>query len=227
MNILILQPKLEKGIVQLENELRNNPSVDIVIFPEGYLNENVGQACKLAESTNTIFIGGYRRLNESPKDRAIIINRKGEIVLDRIKYSPTSFILEESLRVGLILCDELVIQGVKSNDVAGIDLIVHPIGVGMFSKAQFDEWITAAAAIAIKNKTMIIGTSHADGSFGNTGVSIPITYCINKDGGIVFISENDVRARILNFKTKEYCFPMEIRELKSNEDYPMDKTRDH
>ena len=50
---------------------------------------------------------------------------------------------------------------------------------------------------------MVIGTSHADGSFGGTGISIPIAYCIDKDGSVVFISENDVRARILNFETKE------------------------
>ncbi|TJY37659.1 hypothetical protein E5161_20545 [Cohnella pontilimi] len=29
MKLLIIQPKLEKNIVQLENELRNNPSADV------------------------------------------------------------------------------------------------------------------------------------------------------------------------------------------------------
>ncbi|SUA97686.1 Uncharacterised protein [Paenibacillus thiaminolyticus] len=28
------------------------------------------------------------------------------------------------------------------------DLIVHPIGVGMFSQAQFDEWVEKARQIA-------------------------------------------------------------------------------
>jgi hypothetical protein len=125
MKLLILQPNFEKNIVQLESELRNNPSADVVIFPEGYLNENVEQACILAKKYNKILIGGHRRLNDSPKDRAIIINRSGDIVLDRIKYSQTTSTMVEGLKIGHILCDELVIQGVKNEEFSGIDLIVH------------------------------------------------------------------------------------------------------
>lgn len=209
MNILIIQPKLEKTIDQLKAELEKNPSVDIVIFPEGYLNENVEEACALARKHNTILIGGYRRLNDNPKDRAIIINRQGEIILDRIKYSSTAFITEEGLKMGHILCDELIVQGIKvekENLDREIDLIIHPIGVGMFSKAQFEEWITEAQKIAIAHKTMIIGTSHADGSYRNSSISIPIAYCIDSDGSTVFISENDVRTRIFNMNTKNILF---------------------
>ncbi|QGM31308.1 hypothetical protein GI482_13325 [Bacillus sp. N3536] len=203
MKLLINQPKLEKHIEQLEAELKNNPDVDVVIFPEGYLNENVKKACDLAKRYNTILIGGHKRLQERPKDRVIVINRRGEIILDRVKYSTTSFLVVEGLKIGHILCDELIVQGIKGEEYNDVDLIVHPIGVGMFSNEQFEEWITEAAKIAIKYKTMVIGTSHADGLFGDTGISIPIAYCIDKDGSVVFISENDVRARILNFETKE------------------------
>ncbi|TXK85748.1 hypothetical protein [Paenibacillus sp. N3.4] len=202
MKILILQPKLEKNVEQLEKLLRINPSVDAVIFPEGYLNENMEQACNLAKSYNTILIGGHRRLQDKPKDRAIIINRKGEIVLDRVKYSPTSFVVEEGLRIGHILCDELIVQGITGEEASDIDLIIHPIGVGMFSEEQFVEWINEAQKAAIRYKAMIIGTSHADGSFKGCDVSIPIAYCIDKNGNIVFISKNDVRTRILDSETK-------------------------
>ncbi|TVX97563.1 hypothetical protein [Paenibacillus cremeus] len=207
MKFLIIQPKLEKSIVQLESELHNNPSVDVVIFPEGYLNENVEQACLLAKNYNKIFIGGHRRLNDSPKDRAIIINRSGDIILDRIKYSQTAFKSVEGLKIGQILCDELVKQGVKNEDTRGIDLIVHPIGVGMFSEEQFDEWINEAKKLAIIYKTMIIGTSHADGSFRGSDVSIPIAYCFDKNGDSIFVSKNDVRTRILDIQTKTVSFP--------------------
>jgi hypothetical protein len=127
----------------------------------------------------------------------------GNIVLDRIKYSMTSFVIQDELKIGHILCDELVIQGIKNDEVNDIDLVVHPIGVGMFSKEQFEEWIDEAKKVAVTYKTMIIGTSHADGSFGDTGVSIPIAYCIDKEGNIVFIAEGDVRSRVLDIKTKE------------------------
>jgi hypothetical protein len=201
MKILIIQPKLEPTVKQLENALRHN-AVDAVIFPEGYLNENVEEACRLAKRYRTVLIGGYRRLNERPKDRAIIIDRSGSVILDRIKYSPTSFVEAEGLKMGLILCDELVVQGITSEHESDIDLVVHPIGVGMFSEEQFQEWIDKAKTIAKTYKTMIIGTSHADGSFRDAGVSIPIAYGIDKNGEEIFISKNDVRPRILDLQSK-------------------------
>ncbi len=206
MNILIIQPKLEQNITQLENELQNNPSADAVIFPEGYLNENVEHACTLARNHNKILIGGHRRLNESPKDRAIIIDRSGEVVLDRIKYSNTTFKSVEGWKIGHILCDELVKQGVKNEDTSGIDVIVHPIGVGMFSEEQFDEWINEAKRIAVTYKVMIIGASHADGSFRGSEVSIPIAYCFDQNGNTIFISKNEIRTRMLNISTKTVSF---------------------
>lgn len=216
MNFLIIQPKLEQNITQLEYELQNNPSADAAIFPEGYLNENVEQACALAEKHNKILIGGHRKLNEIPKDRAIIIDRSGEIVLNRIKYSQTTFKSVEGLNVGHILCDELVKQGVKNEDISGIDVIVHPIGVGMFSDEQFDEWINEAKKIAVTYKTMIIGVSHADGSFRGSDVSIPIAYCFDQNGKIIFISKNDIRTRMLDFATKTVSFPQHVYQLALN-----------
>lgn len=209
MKILIAQPRLEQTIRQLENDLHNN-SVDAVIFPEGYLNENVEEACRLAKRYTTVLIGGYRRMNDRPKDRAIIIDRSGTVILDRVKYSPTSFVEVEGLKIGHILCDELIVQGMKNESEMDFDLVVHPIGVGMFSEEQFQEWIDEARKIAITYNTMIIGTSHADGSYGDTGVSIPIAYCFDKNGEEIFISKNNVRPRILDFQTKKISISQEV-----------------
>ncbi|WP_219835427.1 hypothetical protein [Paenibacillus sp. R14(2021)] len=206
MKFLIIQPKLEPSILQLERELQAHPSVDAVIFPEGYLNENVEQACAAAKRWNTILIGGYRRLNDRPKDRAIIINRSGDIVLDRVKYSRTAFQSVEGTTMGHILCDELVVQGVNSEDTDGIDVLVHPIGVGMFSEAQFEEWIHEARQIAVTYQTIIIGTSHADGSFRGSDVTLPIAYCFDAEGKAVFVSKNDVRTRLFDTLTMTVSF---------------------
>lgn len=200
MRALIIQPKLEHALSQLELELRQN-TVDIVILPEGYLNENLEQACRLAKQYNTVLIGGYRKMNERPKDRAVIINRAGEIVLDRVKYSDTACAQVEEITVGHILCDELIIQGIKNEKDMTIDVIVHPIGVGMFSEAQFQEWIESAQKIAAKHQAMIIGTSHADGTFRDSNISIPIAYCFNNRGETIFIAKNDTRPRILNISS--------------------------
>ncbi|WCR27502.1 hypothetical protein L3476_01605 [Paenibacillus thiaminolyticus] len=83
------------------------------------------------------------------------------------------------------------------------DLIVHPFGVGMFSQAQFDEWVEKARQIARANRAKMIGTSHADGSFRDSEVSLPIAYCIDSSGEDVFISNSDVRSRLLNFDTHD------------------------
>jgi len=203
MKILILQPKLEPAIQQLEQELNRRPEVDAVLFPEGYLNENVPQARALAAKHGVALIGGHRNFQERPKDRAIIIDGRGEVVLDRVKYSETSFAAVNGFKIGHILCDELVVQGLKCDEPRDIDILVHPIGVGMFSDEQFAEWIGEARKLAATHKTMIIGTSHADGSFRDADVSIPIAYCIDREGKDVFIAKNDTRPRILNLITRE------------------------
>lgn len=200
MKLLIIQPKLEPGLVQLRGTLEAHPEADAVLFPEGCLNENLEEARALAKRHRKILIGGYRRLNERPKDRAVLIDSDGEVLLDRQKYSETSFAEAGGVRIGHILCDELIEQGVKgaAAQEAPIGLLVHPIGVGMFSEEQFDEWIAAAAAIARTYRTLVAGTSHADGSFGGSDVSIPIAYAIAPDGEPIFIAKDDTRPRLFD-----------------------------
>lgn len=64
------------------------------------------------------------------------------------------------------------------------------------------QWINEAKNIAKSYKTIIIGTSHADGSYRNCGVSIPISYCIDSNGEPIYISKSDTRIRIINLSTK-------------------------
>jgi hypothetical protein len=179
------------------------------LYPEGYLADERAllAACKIAKKYSKTIITGYRSNN---KDRALIINSLGEKILDRAKtpeeqelYSP-SVVDNDGLRIGYLLCREILKghEGLKSIN-GRFDFIAHPIGVGMFSEEQFDEWISVAKNIAITYKTIIIGTSHFDGSYRNCGVSIPISYCIDASGEIIFLSKADKRTRIVNLLTKE------------------------
>jgi len=199
MNILIAQPKLEQELKQLEAELHAHPEADIFLFPEGYLNQNIEQARELAQQYGKIIISGHKR----PKDRVLIINADGEIVMDRAKYDRTEIVEVNGLLISSMLCDELVLQGMCDIARTPISFIVHPIGVGMFSEEQYDEWINEAKKIAADYKTLVIGTSHADGSYRGSAVSIPIAYCISETGDEVFLSANDVRTRIMNLETRE------------------------
>ncbi|GGG62763.1 hypothetical protein [Paenibacillus radicis (ex Gao et al. 2016)] len=203
MKILMLQPRLENTLSQLRETLHDYPGIDAVVFPEGYLNENVEAARTLARQHGVILIGGYRKLQERPKDQAIIVGRSGEIVMDRVKYSDTAFVSQGGLTIGIVLCDELVLQGVRSEEAPSPDLIVHCIGVGMFSKEQFDEWTAAAQQIARTYRTCMIGVSHADGFYRDSTISIPIAYAFDREGNVIFLAENDTRPRLWDTVSNE------------------------
>lgn len=218
MKILIGQPIHEKGIRQMEDELKNNEGIDIILYPEGYLSSEdvLESACKIAEQYNTTIITAYRQEN---KDRAVIISNSGEKVLEREKtppkedeelYSPL-VIDYNDMTIGYLLCME-ILKGVRDlkKISSKISFIAHPIGVGMFSDEQFEEWINEAKNIAKTYKTIIVGTSHADGSFRNCGISIPISYCIDSNGEPIFISKSDLRSRIVNLNTKEVEFAVNL-----------------
>jgi hypothetical protein len=211
MRILIGQPKHEEDLKQLINELRDNKEIEVVLFPEGYLHntEAVDTACELARMYKVTIITSYRKDN---KDRALIINNLGEIILERAKtppadeisiYAPTTAKVNGET-IGYLLCME-ILKGYRDLESVKGDLsfIAHPIGVGMFSEEQFDEWVNEARSIAVKYKATIIGTSHADGSYRNCGISIPISYCIDETGETIYISKADTKTWIVDTCTKK------------------------
>jgi len=207
MKILVCQPIHETGTTQLEDALRNNQSVDWTLFPEGYLSNKglVQEVCKLARDYGVGVISGYR--DENGKDRALVIDKFGEVILERAKTPMDGHLLRPSsvesngINIGYLLCVELLqgFEGFSDLGIRGTDFVVHPIGVGMFSEEQFDEWINEAKRIAVEYKTKIFGASHADGSYRNCGKSIPIAYCIGSDGEDIFISKDDVRPVVLSW----------------------------
>lgn len=211
MRILIGQPIHEKEIDQLRKDVANNEYVDMFLYPEGYLSDEhaLKTACTLAKDSNTTIVTSYI-LNK--KNRAVIIDNNGEMILERAKteadfnvelVAPLSVSLNGKV-IGYILCME-ILKGTRDLKKVNekINFITHPIGVGMFSDEQFDEWINEAKKIAKTYETMIIGTSHADGSYRNCGVSLPISYCIDCNGEPIFISKCDTRSRILDLETKQ------------------------
>lgn len=209
MKILISQPMHEQNLEQLQEELLYSDSFDAILYPEGYItnDDNIAKVCELAKQYEKLIITSYRDRNN--KDRALIINEAGEIILERAKspmngtlYRPST-VESNGNTIGYLLCVELLQGFIGLEEQASkLDFIAHPIGVGMFSEEQFEEWIEEAKRIADKYDTMIMGASHADGSYRNCGCSIPIAYCIDKNGKEIFISKNDTRTRIVNLETK-------------------------
>jgi len=211
MKILIGQPLHENGLKQISNEIINNREVDIVLYPEGYLanEELLKDICNIAKEYRVMIITSYRMNN---KDRAVIINNHEEKILERAKTPPDDneklynplVVNYNKMNIGYLLCME-ILKGVRDLQRVNetINFIAHPIGVGMFSDEQFQQWITEAKNIARIYKTIVIGTSHADGSYRNCGISIPISYCIDSNGEEIFISKADTRTRIVDIDRKE------------------------
>lgn len=212
MRVLIGQPFHEDGITRLETEVRSNKGIDIVLYPEGYISSEkvLEDACTIAKENNVMIITSYRKEN---KDRAVIISNTGEKILERAKTLPDEkeelnnplLVNYNGINIGYILCME-ILKGMRDlgKIEVNINVIAHPIGVGMFSDEQFELWINEAKNIANTYKTIIIGTSHADGSYRNCGVSIPISYCINSDGEPIYISKSDIRTRVVNLEAREF-----------------------
>ncbi|WP_137791605.1 hypothetical protein [Bacillus sp. E(2018)] len=207
MKILIGQPKRETELEQLEKEIKNYPSVDLILYPEGYLQATkLEEVRKLAKIFKTSIVTGYK--DKHNKDRALIINHEGEIILEREKtpendelYSP-SIVKDNESMYGYLLCREvfLGLRGLKNEKT--LDFIFNPIGVGMFSEEQYTEWSEEAKRISIQQKAWVLGTSHADGSYRNCGFSIPIAYCFDETGRDILLSKDDIRTRIVDTKTK-------------------------
>jgi hypothetical protein len=211
MKVLIGQPIHEMGITQLENEICRNKGIDIILYPEGYLSdgEALENACKLARKNSIMIITSYRKDN---KDWAVIINQYGERILERAKtppeekvelYPPLS-VSSPQIEIGYILCME-ILKGVRDlkKVTKNMNIVTHPIGVGMFSDEQYEQWLGEAKKIAKAYNAMVIGTSHADGSYKNCGISIPISYCIDCNGEAIYASKSDTRTRIVDLDSKE------------------------
>lgn len=212
MKILIGQPIHEKEIVQLKKDIKINKGIDAILYPEGYLSSEqiLESACSIAKENNIMIISSYLKDN---KNRAVIISNTGEKILERAKTIPDEdetlnmplYVSYNGINIGYLLCME-ILKGMRDLKNTGVDInfIAHPIGVGMFSDEQFEQWVNEAKKIAKAYKTIIIGTSHADGSYRNCGISLPISYCINNDGEPIYISKSDTRTRIVNLDTREF-----------------------
>lgn len=204
MKIVIGQPIQESGTKQLKEAAAFCRKADFLLFPEGYLqHENrLEEAKKIAKENKINIVTSYR---QEKKDRAVIIGRNGNLLYQRLKTDPSAeaklqLPLQrkiEKWQVGYLLCMEILKGKRDFHPDPPLDIIFHPIGVGMFSESQLSEWMEEAQMIAIKNHVHVMGTSHADGSYKNCGCSIPILYCVDPTGKQVLFYKNMPQTAII------------------------------
>lgn len=207
MKLLIAQPKRETGLEQFEREIAAYPEVDLIVYPEGYCTvTELERVQHLAKQFETAIVLGYK--DEANLDRAAIIDATGTILLNRAKtpeagplYTPSTA-NDGSFRYGYVLCREIFLGNDGLREESGLDLIFNPIGVGMFSEEQYVEWSGEARIISQAQQALMIGTSHADGSYRNCGFSIPLAFIYDETGEPLLLSHNDTRTRLFDTVTR-------------------------
>ena len=121
MNILIGQPKMERNLEQLKREIESNPTVDLILYPEGYCTyTELDKVSELATQFKTSIVLGYR--DEWNKDRVLIINNRGETLLTRRKTPENELLFMPSSATdgaeeyGYLLCREIFMgsEGLKN-----------------------------------------------------------------------------------------------------------------
>jgi predicted amidohydrolase len=210
MRILVGQPYHETGIRQISELLEKNNDVQLVLFPEGYLNSEamLGDASTLAQKYKVVIVTSFKDSGDG-KDIATLIDNAGEVLFIRQKTPENGDLLLPSLiytgigKIGYMLCREIFLD---YSPLKEADLILNPIGVGMFSDEQFVTWSTRGKFIAETLNVPVIGTSHADGFYRDSKISIPIAYYYDEDGREILLSKSDIRARIIDLETKQTIF---------------------
>ncbi|MCH4886248.1 hypothetical protein EZV73_01645 [Acidaminobacter sp. JC074] len=206
MKIFIAQPKLSNNIDELLKAIEK-VDCDCILFPEGYiaLEGQLDQVVDLAKTYGKSIVTSYRR-KKSPRDMAILINERGNLIFDREKSSvegplllPSTGIINK-LNVGYLLCREIFLD---YNKLLDSDIIFNPIGVGMFSHEQLIEWTTRAKQIAIDTRSILIGTSHSDGSYRDCGFSLPVSFVYDSEGNVIHESIDDARSVLIDLGSRE------------------------
>lgn len=217
VRVLVAQPRQEQSVIQLRDALKQF-EVDLAVFPEDYLRnaDALESACRLARKSGVVIATGafYGNGGESPIRRAIVIDHTGAIVMNRPKTPKAQRLLPPHVvstgvgKLGMLLCREIFLDPLP---VRGADIIVNPIGVGMYSDAQFKDWTERARAVARLLRAPVVGASHSDGSFRPGGVSIPIAFAIDAVGLRVMVLRDDAQHATVVFPTNEYS-----RQARSN-----------
>lgn len=210
MRILIGQPYHENGIEQMSEMLEKSRDVQLILFPEGYLsNEGIlRDASKLAKKHNVVIATSFLDSHDK-RNRATLIDNTGEVLFIRDKTPENACLLSPSLiktgigTVGYMLCREIFLD---YSVLEGADIIINPVGVGMFSDEQFRVWSQRGKEIAEILKVPVIGASHADGFYRDSTISIPIAYCYDGNGNEMLLSKADIRPRIIDLETYEVAY---------------------
>jgi len=177
-----------------ENELEQLPKIldsagDMVLLPEGFLSaHNLVRASELIRSSGRWVISGAEQddrnltvLAFAPDGQIVYCHQKtaltdGDIQLGRVPGEGFQVFSTPYAVVGTPLCYEIHFPEIaRIFALLGAQLLLNPIGTGMYHQLQLSQWLAIARCRAIENGVYVAGCTHFCGA-------IPIAYAYAPDG---------------------------------------------
>jgi len=188
----------------LEMERLLDGAGDFVLFPEGFLSHgNLDRATQRVRAS-----GRWASVGVEEADGAlsvVVISPDGEIRLRHQKTALTDGdldagrvpgsgyqILETPFGViGTPLCYEIHFPEIsRIFSMLGAQILLNPVGTGMWHELQLSQWTTVARARAIENGVFVAGCTHCCGA-------IPMAYAYRPDGAeLGFIRDSKERLTV-------------------------------
>ncbi len=194
MNIGIVVAQQDSKLNELRRFLLDDwaETIDLFLFPECYLNaDQLTETSKVVTSVNKWLITSYTDKRKPEKyETGVVFNRKGEIVGEHSKTTPTGSEREEGFqpgkeitaidtefgKVGVCVCYEMHFPEIaREYRLQGVKLIFNPIGTGMYDEEQYKVWTSLGRVRAYENCAFTFGCSHYSDA-------IPIAYAYDMNG---------------------------------------------
>lgn len=202
LGIVVAKPET-KNISEIEKYISLN-SIDMLMFPEGYLqSRNLEKVKDLAQKYKKWIVSGMddRRNLSRRMQTGIIIDPSGNIAGEHCKTSLTKWEIKggyqrgDSIKAietplgkfGFAICYEIHFPEVaRILALQGAGIIFNPIGSGMWDEAQFEVWNAIARARASENNVFVVGCSHFNDH-------IPIAFAYSPSGECLVSSREQNR----------------------------------
>ena len=202
MRIALCQARSSSDLDELSDVL-SSVDCDVACFPEGYVNssELVEEVKRLAAAAGKAIVTSFRG-ESAPRDKACVIDARGRVIYTRDKSSLDGPLVRNwtthlyGTRIGFLLCGEIFLNWNDGRESA--DVIFNPIGSGMFSHEQYDEWVERAKTTARFFTATVCGCTHADKFFRDSALAISISFVIGPDGQTLHLSKDDLRTVVFD-----------------------------
>lgn len=200
---LVVADPAEDAIRQAEKYVaEGGAEIDAYLFPEGYLkSDRLPELQEIARKASKWIFSGMEdgRVPGHKFETGVIINPAGEIVGEHKKTSITKYEVEHGTergnsiqvidtplgKIGFAICFEIHFPEIaRVLTLAGVEIILNPIGTGMWHEHQFQVWNSIARARSSENNVFVCGVSHRNDA-------IPLAYAYAPGGECLVVSRGE------------------------------------